>query len=370
MLNIAVCVKRFGLWGGKEIYAVEVARGLVRKGHRVTVFAYRADPDLLENLAFQAVPQRMAFSNLMSTLNFIAQTRRKIPGGAFDVVHSHERHYGTDLVTLHSFSYRSGMERYTGLRKIDQQYLSPRSLGYLWLEARQMRVPWLIAVSESIARDVRERYGRRERMCVIPPGVDTRRFHPDRVRARREEARRRLGIGPREPVVLFVGSAFQRKGLDRLIAAISEEMRLLVVGTGDHLRRYRAMAARRGLERRVSFLGFAADVRPCYAAADVVVLPSRSEAFGMSILEAMACGLPAIVSANSGVAGLIQDGINGFLMDSPETLGPLLRWLVAADRRRDVGRKARETAERYTWERITAAHEACYAQMVSERTAR
>lgn len=370
MLNVAICIKRFGRWGGKETYAVEVARALAQKGHRVAVFANTADPNLLPGMTFHEVTGRLFSSNILNTLNFIYETKRLGADGAFDIVHSHERHYYAELQTLHSFSYLSGMGQYSGLRKFDQKYLSLRSLAYLWLEKRQMRTPWLVAVSSKVAEDVGIRYHRKDRICVIRPGVDIDTFHPDLVKEGRRKARARLGIEENELVILFVGSAFKRKGLDRLIGALSKNMRLLVVGTGDHLSFYQKMVARRGLSRQVTFFGFSENVQPYYAAADVVALPSRSEAFGMSILEGMACGLPTIVSDNAGVADIVQDQVNGCLMRNPNTLPDLLKALWDADVRARMGKMARDTARAHSWEKVAAAHEDCYRMIISEKTSR
>jgi UDP-glucose:(heptosyl)LPS alpha-1,3-glucosyltransferase len=370
MLNVAICIKRFGRWGGKETYAVEVARKLARKGHQISIFACTADSSLLQGITFHAVTGRWFFSNVLNTLNFIYQTRHIASNGGFDIVHSHERHYHADVQTLHSFSYLSGMDQYKGLRKFDQKYLSPRSLAYLWLEKRQMGTPWLIAVSGKVAEDVGIHYHRTENMRVIRPGVDIEAFHPRHVKENRRRAREQLGIGKNELAILFVGSAFKRKGLDRLIGALSNNMRLLVVGTGDHLSLYKKMVIHRGLSQQVTFYGFKKDVQPYYAAADVVALPSRSEAFGMSILEAMACGLPTIVSDNAGVADIIVDKVNGCLMRDPDTLPDLLKALSDADVRARMGKMARDTARGYSWEKIAAAHEDCYRTIVSGKRSR
>jgi UDP-glucose:(heptosyl)LPS alpha-1,3-glucosyltransferase len=369
MLNIAICIKRFGRWGGKETYAVEVARRLVQKGHQISVFATTADPDLLRGMTFHRVTGHRFFSSVLTTLNFIHETRRIAAEGGFDIVHSHERHYHADVQTLHSFSYLSGMDQYSGLRKFDQKYLSPRSLAYLWLEKRQMGTPWLIAVSGKVAEDIGIHYHRTDKIRVIRPGVDIEAFHPRRVKESRRTARERLGIGDNELAILFVGSAFKRKGLDRLIRAISKGMRLLVVGTGDHLSLYKKMVTRHGLSAQVSFSGFIKDVKPYYAAADIVALPSRSEAFGMSILEAMACGLPTIVSANAGVAEIVDDQANGCLMRDPDTLPDLLKALWDANVRARMGEMARETAQSHSWEKVAAAHEDCYRMIVSGKAA-
>ena len=369
-MRIAFLIKRFSPSGGKEIYALQVARELLNKGHKVDVYAYAADQRFLDGITFHRVPQRVSFSNVLSTLYFIRETNKMLRDRSYEIVHSHERNYTQDVLTLHSFSYLSGLEKYTGLRKFDQKYLSLRSLCYLWLEKRQMGSPWLISVSKRIAEDAALRYGRTENVAVIPPGVDIEAFHPDWIKAQRQEARARLGARKDELVVLFMGSAFKRKGLDRLIPALSTNMRLFVVGSGDHANLYKRMVMHCGLERQVRFFGFDENVQQYYSAADVVALPSRSEAFGMSILEAMACGLPTIVSSNSGVADIVKHGWNGFLMNDPKELPDLLKTLFDEDLRSTVGKQARMTAERYAWEKIAAAHENCYETILSGKTDR
>lgn len=367
LLKIAFLVKRFCKSGGKELYAVEVARGLVNQGHQVDIFSHVADSKLIHGITFHQVPKRLTFSGVLNTLSFIRETTKMLKNNAYDIIHSHERNYKQDILTLHSFSYISGLEKYSGIRRIEQKYLSLRSLCYLWLEKKQMTTPWLISVSDEITKDVRRRYNRTENVVVIPPGVDTESFHPDQIAKERKEARNKIQATDDELVIVFVGSAFKRKGLDRLIPAISNGMRLLVVGSGENLRPYKRKIKQYRIERQVQFVGRADDVRKYLAAADVVALPSRSEAFGISILEGMACGLPVIVSANSGVAALIKHEENGFLMKNPEELSGFLKQLFSRERRIKMGEHARNTAENYSWQKTAEAHEKFYRQVLSQK---
>ncbi len=162
--------------------------------------------------------------------------------------------------------------------------------------------------------------------------------------------------------MLFVGSEFKRKGLDNLIPAIGDGMKLLVVGKGERFKHYRRLAEKKGASNRILFKGLVDDVRHYYAAADVVVLPSLKEAFGMSILEGMACGLPVISSAAAGVAALISNGDNGLIAYNPGELMGLLECIRVPRVRQALGEKARLTAERHTWELKAHLYEkVCYA---------
>ena len=367
-MKIALLVKRFTRSGGKERYVVELAHDLGRRGHEVHVYADTCGEELPVGGRFVAVRRRRAFSSVGDTLSFIRATTALVRKEDYDIVHSHERNFCQEIVTLHSLSFLEGLEKYPLLRRLDQKYLSLRSLRYQWLEKKQMRSPWLVAVSGVVAADARRYYGRKDQVAVIPPGVDISLFDPAMIHRERAAARRGHGLGDEEIAVLFVGSAFQRKGLDRVLRSLRPQMRLFVVGKGDKKGHFDKLVRDLGLGEQVVFTGMVDEVRPYYALADILVLPSRSEAFGMSVLEGMACGLPVVVSANSGVADLVQDGENGFVVNNTSIFADRLAELAQApDMRRRLGTAARITAEDYTWRRVGADHERLYQQVMEAR---
>jgi UDP-glucose:(heptosyl)LPS alpha-1,3-glucosyltransferase len=364
-LKIAILVKRFILSGGKERYVVELAKALTRQGHNVHVYACTCDQTLLNGITFHPVVSRYGFSGILNTLSFIRETDKMVSTQAYDIVHSHERNYRQKILTLHSLTYCQGLEKYSFLKRLDQKYLSLRSLLYLWLEKRQMKSPWLVSVSQEVSRDVEKYYGRTHHMITIPPGVDIDQFDPMTLSHLREQARKENNLQENELAVLFVGSAFQRKGLDRILPFIQGDMRLFVVGKGDRLGKYKRLIKAHGLEKKVVFTGLVKDMKPYYALADMVVLPSLSEAFGMSILEGMACGLPVIVTQNCGVADLIDHNVNGLVMKKEADLGIYLDQLGSKEERFRLGTGARKTAQAYTWERVGQTHEIFYKRLLS-----
>jgi UDP-glucose:(heptosyl)LPS alpha-1,3-glucosyltransferase len=154
-------------------------------------------------------------------------------------------------------------------------------------------------------------------VLVVPPSVNLSEFRPPGDKA---AARGAAGIDDRNAVVLlFCGSAFYRKGLDRAIVALARatpRALLLVVGDGSEAS-YRRLAARCGVADRVRFLGLRHDAWRYYQAADVVVLPTRADVWGVTPVEGMASGVPPIVTAAAGSASTIRTGETGIVLPEP-----------------------------------------------------
>lgn len=162
-----------------------------------------------------------------------------------------------------------------------------------------------------------------ERIRLIPPGVDPRRFSP----GDRTAARRRLGLDE-EAVVLFVGRLQPAKGPDLAVRSLgrlaSPRARLLIAGGGDDaVEDLRQLAAAEGVADRVRFLGPVphADMAGVYAAADVVLVPSRSESFGLAALEAQACGIPVVAAATGGLRFVVDHRRSGLLVGDRSPAG-------------------------------------------------
>lgn len=366
-LRIGVLIKRFITTGGAEKYAVEVTQRLRIKGHHVDLYAREADNKLLDGINFYQLKNRLTFSSVLNSYSFAQDVALKLKKKSYDVIHSHERGYFQDISTVHTFPYRKGIEKYSLLRRIDQIYLSPRSWFHFWLDRKHMRTSMLAVVSQTIKNDIEKYYHRNFGVSVIPPGVDVNWFHPQWVTANRERLRQEADISDKELVVLFVGSEFKRKGLDDLIPTIGTGMRLLVVGTGERHRYYQQLVNRYGVADRIVFKGLSDNIRNEYAVADVVVLPSLAEAFGMSILEGMACGLPVISSIHTGVSTLIKDGINGFTFQDSASIPKIFGHLNDHQLRKSLGVQARKTAETYTWDTVANKYEKLYFQVAEKK---
>lgn len=214
----------------------------------------------------------------------------------------------------------------------------------------------LAAVSDLVALQLRQFFGRTV-VRVIRNGVSMDRFSPSLTRARRAAVREEFHLCGADFVLLLIGNDWKKKGLDSLLHCLATcrelPLKLLVVGSDERIPYLRPI---RDLDimDRVLFLDPSPDVVQFYAAADAYVGPSLEDAYGLPILEAMACGLPVIASVRAGASEIISDGENGLLLRDPEDfqeLAALLRRLCAdASLRLRMGEAAAGTAAQQSWD--------------------
>jgi glycosyltransferase involved in cell wall biosynthesis len=195
-----------------------------------------------------------------------------------------------------------------------------------------------------------------EKVRHIPHGVDMERFRPPRP-GERDELRRRLGLPPDGLIVTFTGRLLRGKGLESLVEAfalVEARARLLVVGSGEGQALsvedvLRERIARADLAGRVLMTGRVENVEDYLRASDLFVFPSVFEGLGLSLIEAQACGLPAIGARTGGIVDVIDDGRTGLLVDPghTENLAAAMRALLSDERMRAaLGAAARERALR------------------------
>lgn len=208
---------------------------------------------------------------------------------------------------------------------------------------------------------------------VIPCGVDFKHFVPQN----RQQARKRLGLKQDQPVLLFVGRLDPFKGPDLLLreaAMMEEEAQVVIVGgrlTGDkELQQLRQLAAELNLDERVHFLGARPkhELPTIYSAADVMVMPSYHESFGMAAVESLACGTPVVATRTGGLTTIIRNGETGCLVPrSPGAFAEKLDMLL-----RNPGLLAqmrlatRPSIQQFDWKNIASQVYGVYDELINE----
>jgi glycosyltransferase involved in cell wall biosynthesis len=353
-VKVAYLVPSLGLQEGQGTANLEIMRRIARAGHTIDVFTSHAPP-LVRTLAgvrVHRVPRLPVWQlgNQLISLVVTGATAR----GRWDVVHADAgvTLKRADVISIHTISDR-------WLRLPDEVWREPGMRGRhndaatrfkARLEIRHARAARVVLANSTMtADDLVERGVARERIRIVPFGVDRERFRPPSAEER-AAARAGFAIGADEFVCAFVGAHGPRKGLP-LALDVAERTGAHLLVAGEHRGGRHAEDARaRGI--RATMPGKLADVRRVYWAADAFLYPTRYDAFGMAVLEAMACGLPALVSADAGSAEVVADDAGSVL---PAT--DVDAWVAAAETLRDdplgravAGARAREIASARDWD--------------------
>ena len=357
-MRIALIRRRYTATGGAERYLAQLATALAGAGHTVHLFAHSwtdAPPGV--RLHRVPVPPGPAFVRVLG-FAWIAHhmTRR----GKFDLVHSFDRTIRPDIYRAGDGCHQAWLERRRvveeGLaRSFDRVNPLHRSLLVLERHLFQGGCLRIIANSRMVREEILRYYGGKGTpIQLIYTGVDLGRFRPARGETARAVFRQALAVGPGDPVILFAGSGFERKGLRFLLMAVAlmrgmRGLRVWVLGKGN-LPRFRETADRLGIGDRVHFAGPVADPEGWMAAADLFVLPTIYDPFSNACLEAMACGLLVITTAGNGIAEILEERHAGMVVSDPRDVEGLVHRMTECldpARREERRAAARACAEAF-----------------------
>jgi D-inositol-3-phosphate glycosyltransferase len=394
--------------GGMNVYVRDLTRYLGRLGVRVDVFTRSQDdhvPHILHDLGYGNrvvhvpsgpetwLPKPQAASYLPEFTRGILQFARE-KGQTYDIIHSHYWMSGIaarDLKSawqvpfVHMYHTLGLMKNRIATSEAEMEG-SYRTEGEMNVLQNADRV---IAATTAEASQLEFLYqADSSRLVIIPPGVDREHFYP----IDPDEAKAFIEIPRDARMLLFVGRIEPLKGVDNLIQAISRlnaagipfgcpQLCLSIIGgepdaspqvMDSEMQRLQSLCQELGLGDMVVFLGRRSqDSLPYYySAAEVVVMPSHYESFGMVALEAMACGVPVVASQVGGLAYLVKDGITGYVVpdgDIDALSDCLLNLLTDPQRRQQMAGRAAEEALNYSWEKITGKILTLYENVLASK---
>ena len=359
--------------GGVERVMVECLNALAGRGHEAHAFASAWDRAALDpRVVCHHVPARGLLA-AGRVAGFRRASTRAIAAAGVEVTGSFGVAAAPGSVVWMQSVHAAWLDvcaRTRTARERIKQRLNPFHPMILRAEKRMLarrEYRRLIALTPAVRDDLARFYAVPPGdVDVLPNGFSRAEFNPgDRWRDR-DEMRRRLDLPAKATVIVFVANETERKGLPQLLRAVARlgDPTLYVLAVGHFEPGPAArLAASLGLGGRVRFPGGDARVAPYYAAADVFALPTQYEAWGLVIVEALACGLPVLTSRLAGAAEVVTEGANGELLDDPRDvpeiaakLGALLGRLPAAD----AGEISR-SVDAYEWARVMD----CYEQILA-----
>ncbi len=375
--------------GGMNVYVHELSRELARRGHHVDIFT-RLDGERPEVTALApnlrlvqlpAGPPAPLEKELLAPFvpAFAAEMARFAAGEgqSYDLVHSH---YWQGIAAGEPFARAQDAPHLVMFHTLgevkNRARISEEEPGERIRRERELAASADAIISACAhEHDLLARYYDADpaRMVSIPCGIDTDLFRP----RDRDESRRALGIEQDRPVLLWVGRLEKLKGVDILIDAVAQledpEVLLLVVG-GEHGHELRGeleeQARAAGLGGSVRFTGAVPheDLPDWYSAADVCVVPSYYESFGLVAVEAMACGTPVVASRVGGLVSTVTDGVNGFLIPwrCPEPFAEKLEVLIRnPELRANFARSARDSVQRFRWDEVGRGMDGLYGDVIA-----
>jgi len=362
--------------GGMNVYIRELVSSLAQAGSDATVFVRRWTDDLPDVVEVEpgfrvvhidAGPVGLDKEQLPEIVDeFTDAVAAHLAADPVDVIHAN---YWLSGVAGHRLKHRLDLPLVTTfhtLARVKAETGDPEPQRRIDAEVDVICCADVItANSVTELHELVTHYGADpDRVEIVPPGVDHAFFSP----GARDGARDALGFSP-APLLLFVGRIQPLKGVDVAVEALAEigidDARLLIVGGSsglegdDEVRKLEKLIADRGLVDRVTMIPPQPHhvLSTYYRAADVCLVPSRSESFGLVALEAAACGTPVVASDVGGLSTLVEEGRTGFRISGrdPKDFAAATRRVLDSPLLADeLGRQAAESASSYTWTTMAA----------------
>jgi UDP-glucose:(heptosyl)LPS alpha-1,3-glucosyltransferase len=353
--RIGIVIQKYGQIGGAENFTFNLTERLAKfKDLEIHVFANEWERGC-SSVMFHKVPM-IKYPRWLKPISFAYFASRAVKKMCCDIVHSHERIFNMDILTYH------GIPHVTWAKRIKKSYyLSWFDRSTIWTEKRGFSNESLLVLPvSSLVKD--ELLGvfniPEDRIEIIHPGIELSKYMPSEPHEHRKKIRQLHNISNNDVVILFVSMNFEIKNLDLVLQAIAhlsshlKSIKLLVAGKGN-TKKYTKIADSLGISENVIFTGVVRNIHEYYLASDIFVLPSQFDTFALVVLEAMASGLPVIISSNVGAKDIIDPDLNGIILPENYTsknMAEALERLMNLDYRKSLAKQALKTAELYSWD--------------------
>lgn len=355
--------------GGAERYTADLARALTLRGCDVSLL--HAVPAVSESIAGVTYIRANAsgLSRAGRYRNFLHTIDRHLAAEHFDIVHAMLPVYRCDIYQPHAGlafeSITSGHLKHKSQLMRGMSSLGNRLNAKRLLNAKVERhllsstpAPAVICLSKAMRQDVVSHFHLPpEDLSVIPNAVNLEHYDPAAHPKAGIELRARFGITPARKMGLFLSQDFARKGLNETLhamAALNDPLFVLLVAGRDEAEPFKRLASALGISQNVVFAGATNDPYPLYAAADLVLFPSRFDPFGLVPAEAVAMGIPPIVSRAAGVSELLDHDHNALIIEDPsrtESLAAAIRHALEPATHQRLARGCMETRTMFSYEK-------------------
>jgi UDP-glucose:(heptosyl)LPS alpha-1,3-glucosyltransferase len=377
--------------GGAETYVAELCRHLVCAGHRVDLYAETSAPGSVPSQVNLVPVTAHGRTRIERVWSFAKNSEAALSEARHDCSVGFINTYAHDVIIpqggIHAASLDGNARRFKPevVRRLYRlaKNANPKSWLYRAIEGRQYgaaSAPVIVVPSNMVRRQIEEvHHVPRHQIHVVPNAIDPARLEAAQPGALRCAFRNRIGLEPGDLAGLFVGHNFALKGLRPLLTALGARRRrtptarpihLLVSGNGN-AGPFQRMAKRLGIGATVHFLGYHPDIRACYRSSDFFVQPTYYDPCSLVVLEALACGLPVITTAQNGASELLTDGKQGYILTSPDSIGELnsaLDVLAGDAQRHTMAAAARILGERQSFENHVSRLMSIFEQVAASRS--
>ncbi|MGE0711942.1 MAG: glycosyltransferase family 4 protein [Planctomycetota bacterium] len=396
-MKVAITHTRYCDKGGVERYVYDLVGRLLAAGHEVHYFCHFWDDHVDPRVKLHRIPNTWKQIRFMKVWSYDRWLSQRVKREDFDVVHGFSKSSYQDIYTdgsgclldFQGYSIdeaaKSGLKRALKRRSWHQKQV-------LEIEKRRFtrgNFHRIVVMSDLVGEQIKSRYGlTSDEVITLYNGIDTERFHPRNRERYDREYRERIVIPKRTFVALCIGNDYKRKGVPALIEAArivqqrgglpdDRQLRVAIVGQCDprYEKELSQLARAKGVWDVVKFYGVQHQVDRWHSIANLFVLPTRFDAFGNVVLEAMATGVPTLVSKKAGAAECVREGETGWVLQDPDDAHAIAERIfqLAGDPEleRRMGEAARDAACTYSWdvhfERMLALYEEVRALKAKKR---